>query len=131
MARSLEEQLTGAEPEAWIPEEGDSIFGEIEAVVTRDGDYGEFPVITILDNDENVWNVAGFGTVLQNKIAELEPQVGDSIGFKFLGEKSSKNGKSTYKDWRVVLSRAPKNVAVPAAVAASAPATGDEFSEDE
>lgn len=127
--RSLEERLTGAEPEPWIPEEaGDHIFGEVEAVVTRDGDYGEFPVITLLDADGNVWNVAGFGTVLQNKIAELGPHEGDQIGFKFLGEKTSKNGKSTYKDWKVVLSRSPQNAAP---VAVAAPATGDEFSDAE
>lgn len=111
MARSIEEQLSGADPEPWIPEEaGDSIFGEIESIVTRDGDYGEYPMVTLLTSDDDAFNVAIWGTVLQNKFGELSPAVGDKIGFKYLGEKATKSGSATYKDWRVVLDRRRRTV---------------------
>lgn len=112
MARSLEEQLNGADPEPWIPEEdGELIFGEIEAISVRDGDYGDYRVVTILTPDGEAFNVAGFGTVLARKFDALtDADVGREIGVKFVGEKLNKAGKS-YKDWRVVLS--PLAVTVP------------------
>lgn len=105
MPRTMEEKLNGADPEPWIPEdEGESIFGEIEEVGTREGDYGEYPVVTILTDSGEVWTVAGFGTVLKGKLEGLtESDIGRKIGVKFVGEKQSKGGKD-YKDWRVVLS---------------------------
>lgn len=125
MPRSLEEQLAGADPEPWIPEEdGESIFGELEAISTREGDYGEYTVVTILTEAGEVWNVAGFGTVLAGKFEGLtEADLGRKIGVKFVGEKESKGGKS-YKDWRVVLSaREP--------VAVSAVDGPDDFPDDD
>ena len=114
MARTLEEQLEGADPEPWMPEEdGESIFGEIEAISTREGDFGEYIVVTILTKDDEVWNVAGFGTVLKGKFEGLtDADIGRKLGIKFIGTKTAKNGKD-YKDWRVVLSA---RETVPAAV---------------
>lgn len=105
MPRTLEEKLNGADPEPWIAEEeGESIFGEIEEVGVRDGDYGEYPVVTVLTEAGEVFTVAGFGTVLNGKLEGLtDADIGRKIGVKFIGEKDSKGGKS-YKDWRVVLS---------------------------
>ena len=127
MARTLEERLTGEDAEPWIPEEaGEHIFGEVEEVGTREGDYGEYTVVTLLLEDGSVSSVAGFGTVLAGKLAELDPQPGDHLGVKFRGEKTGKNGKE-YKDWTVVIQRAQTATLTPAAEAA----TGDEFSDDE
>jgi hypothetical protein len=113
MPRTMEEKLNGADPEPWIAEEeGESIFGEIEEVGTRDGDYGEYPVITVLCENGDVFTVAGFGTVLKGKLEGLtDADIGRKIGVKFVGEKQSKAGKD-YKDWRVVLS-AREAVTVP------------------
>lgn len=127
MARTLEERLTGEDAEPWIPETpGEHIFGEVEEVGTREGDFGEYTVITLLTADGSVRSIAGFGTVLKGKLAELDPQPGDQIGVKFVGEKTGKNGKD-YKDWTVVIQRA--SVMTPASDAGLA--TGDEFQEDE
>lgn len=128
MARTLEERLTGEDAEPWIPEEaGEHIFGEVEEVSTREGDFGEYTVVTLLTADGSVVSVAGFGTVLAGKLAELDPQPGDSLGVKFRGEKTGKNGKD-YKDWTVVIQR--NSVLTPASDD-SGLATGDEFAEDE
>lgn len=123
MPRTMEEKLNGADPEPWIAEEeGDSIFGEIEEVGTRDGDYGEYPVVTVLTENGEVFTIAGFGTVLKGKLEGLtDDDIGRKIGVKLVGEKQSKAGKD-YKDWRVVLSA---RETVPAS------AVEDEFPDDE
>lgn len=127
MARTIEERLTGEDAEPWIPETpGEHIFGEVEEVSTREGDYGEYSVVTLLTADGSVRSIAGFGTVLKGKLAELDPQPGDSLGVKFVGEKTAKNQKE-YKDWTVVIQRAA--VLTPASDGGTA--TGDEFPEDE
>lgn len=125
MPRSIEEKLAGADPEPWIPEEdGESIFGELEEISTREGDFGEYTVVTLLTANGEVWNVAGFGTVLAGKFEGLsEADLGRKIGVKFVGTKTAKNGKD-YKDWRVVLSaREP--------VAVAAGDVVDEFPDDD
>jgi len=106
MARSLQEQLDAGEPEPWEPEAGDSVLGEIEAISTREGDWGPYTVVTLLDSNGDAWNVACWDTVCKNKVEELAPEVGDMIGFKFLGEKANKSGSATYKNWSVKLARA-------------------------
>lgn len=125
MGRSLQEQLEGEEPEAWEAEEGDSLLGEIEAITERTGDWGPYKVVTLLDADGKPWNVACWDTVCANKVEELDPAVGDMIGFKFLGEKTNKSGSATYKNWSVKLQR----TSAPAHAAAAA-GSGDSFPDD-
>lgn len=108
MPRTLEERLAGADPEPWIPEEGDSVFGEIEEISTREGDWGEYKVVTIVTEQGDVLNVACWDTVCGKKLEELDPSEGDMIGFKFLGEKLPKGGGKAYKNWRLVLARAER-----------------------
>lgn len=110
--RTLEERLEADEPEIWEAEEGDSIFGEVEEISTREGDYGPYQVVTLY-NADGAFNVACWDTVCANKLEELDPHVGDNLGFKYLGLKAPKKaGAKPYKNWRLVLSRA---TAAPAA----------------
>lgn len=128
MPRTLEERLTGADPEPWKPEEaGDYVFGEVESIDQREGDYGEYDVVTLLTDNGDVLSVAIWGTVLQKKFAAVKAEVGDNLGFKFLGERTPKKaGGKDYKDWNVFIQRAVK---------ADAPspeaATGGEFADDD
>lgn len=125
MARSLQEQMDGGEPEAWEPEAGDSIIGEVEAITTRTGDWGPYQVVTLLTEAGDAFNVACWDTVCRNKVEELEPAIGDMIAFKFLGEKSNKGGTATYKNWSVRIARAAVPVASVAAPATSFPEGDD------
>lgn len=111
-----------------MPEVGDVIYGEIEAITTRDGDYGEYEVVQLLDEDGGVHSVAIFGTVLKNKFDELSPAAGDRIGFKYLGEKPTKSGGATYKNWQVQIERA--SVPVGSASDVEAAVGGDAFPTD-
>lgn len=104
MARTLEQRMKAGDPAPWTPEKaGDSIIGEIEAVGQRTGDYGPYTIITVLDNEGEAFNVAGFGQVLARKFEELQPQVGEKIGVQYLGEVKNKKGTSTYKNWLVMI----------------------------
>lgn len=106
MGRSLQEQLDAGEPEPFDPEPGDSVVGEVEAISTRTGDWGPYKVITVLTEADETVNVMCWDTVCANKIEELAPSIGDSIGFRYLGEKANKSGSATYKNWSVKLARA-------------------------
>ncbi len=75
------------------------------------GDYGTSPVLSILDESgTKVWRLMCFGSVLANQVAKQRPEVGDSIGVKYLGEEDARNfpGKK-YKNYRVVVKKANGN----------------------
>lgn len=91
---------------AEYPDHPNPLVGEVVEVETGDGDYGPFPILTLLDDDGNEWRWSVFGGVAQGRIQKLNPQVGDTLGVKYLGEKPSKNhANRTYHDWRIVLER--------------------------
>lgn len=115
MARTLEERINGPEPEAWIPEEaGEYVIGELEEISERDGDYGPYRVLTLLTDNGDVLNVAGFGTVLKGKFDSIsQSDIGAKIAVKFLGEAPSKKpGGKPYKNWTVSVER-KQTVTVP------------------
>ena len=108
MARTLEERINGPEPEPWIPEEaGEYIIGELEEISEREGDYGSYRVITLLTENGDVLNVAGFGTVLKGKLESLTTaDIGCNVAVKFLGEVANKKpGGKAYKNWNVSVER--------------------------
>jgi propanediol utilization protein len=121
MSRTLEERLAGVDPEPWIPEEpGDTIIGEVEEISARDSQFGQpgdtDQFVTLLTEHGDVMSVAIFGTVLKKKFADLNPQEGDTLGFKFLGEQVPRSGGKPYKNWKLMIARkvvaAPEGAAV-------------------
>lgn len=115
--RTLEERISGPEAEPWKPEEGDLVIGELEEISEREGDYGPYRVITLFTDSGDVWNVAGFGTVLAGKFASLsDSDLGCRVAVKYIGEATGKSGKS-YKNWSVSIDRSVT------------PVTGGEFAE--
>lgn len=87
MSTLNEQDLRNAE--GWRPEEGDLLIGEVTEVTSGWSDHaGDFyPILTIKrrDNGESV-SVHCFHTVLKNKILTLRPQVGQTVGIKYLGK---------------------------------------------
>lgn len=114
---SLREKLE-RESVSWRPDLEDSdhpqvIEGEIFEIDTGISDYGEYHILSIEDEVAGVlWRWNAFGSVAEKAIAQKRPQVGDRIAIAYQGEKPSRNfpGKN-YADWRVLLERAPANVA--------------------
>src|SRR2546430_1517099 len=109
-----------SESEHWKAEEaGDRIVGEIVDIYERAGDWGPYSVVDLKTDDGEVFSVSMAGTILAQEFEARSPNIGDRLGIKYLGKKATKNGKSEYKNYRVVVERAPGSVAAPRAAAAA------------
>lgn len=107
---SLKDRLEG-NSEAWRPDDEtlghpNPLTGWVTEVTTGTGDFGEYPLLFVLDDDKNEWRVHGFGTVLKSRIAELKPEPGDEIGIRFLGLVKSKGFDTPYRNYKLVLEKA-------------------------
>lgn len=109
-ADDLLKRLDEPQATAWRAERPeDVIVGIVRAISSYDAGYGPYPIIT-LDVETATSNGAmlsepmlaihGLGTVLADRIRQLNPRVGGRIAVRFDGEKQSKGG-NTYKAWAV------------------------------
>jgi hypothetical protein len=92
--RSLEERLDSAAT-GWKPNPGDRLVGTVLDLDTRDGEYGEYPIVTIQTDLGDEIAIHGFHTVLRREFAKRQPQVGERIGVKYLGK--SDRGYESYR----------------------------------
>src|SRR5215510_9596984 len=89
--------------EFWKPKEGDGIEGVITQI-TRGNKYKSLHIH--LQDDPRI--VSAYpDSMLEKKILELQPQVGDYIAILFSGEAVSEAGR-TYKKYRVAVKPAEK-----------------------
>lgn len=102
-----------AESEAWrpadpkdFPDHPNPLIGTIVEIEELTGDYGDYQLLHVIDDNGREWRWSVFGGVAQKRVAQLKPAVGDHIGAKYLGEKPSRNypGK-TYRDWKVIVEK--------------------------
>ena len=110
--------------EAWIAEEGDSIVGTVTRVDSRDGGYGEYPIITIDATEGTVGGEAlevpctrsfhAMATVASGEMGwnrdagqweDRKVFVGGEIGAKFVEMRAGRN--NTYEMWRVICKPPP------------------------
>lgn len=99
-----EQDLDQAYAEGWRPEEGSVIVGTVTDLGRGWSDYKNdyYPIVTVMD-DKTQTEVAihCFQTVLERKMKELKPKVGEKIGVKFLGKHPTKNGKNEVANYTV------------------------------
>lgn len=95
MSNDIHEQLDGEFAEAWKPTKGAKIVGVVTDVTSRDGGYGEYPIVTIKTGDGDL-AVHCFHEVLRGELARIAPKVGDEIGIRYLGKHPEK-GYHQYK----------------------------------
>ena len=76
---------------AWKPQPGDKLVGVITELSSRDGTYGNYPIVTLRDDAGNEWAVHAFHEVAANELARVAPKVGDHIGIKYLGKHPERN----------------------------------------
>jgi hypothetical protein len=94
--------------EAWRPDPGDKLVGEIVELGARAGYDDElYPIVTIRQDNGVELAAHCFHTVLRNELAKLKPQVGQRIAVKYEGEVATANGRSRYHSYRVATDRAP------------------------
>jgi hypothetical protein len=105
--RSISEQLESF-AEAWRPEPGDALIGEVVDLDERDSEYGDvpYPIVTVLTDDGNEVAFHGFHTIARRELAKKQPQVGERIGIKYIGPASTtKAGMSPAQLYKIVVER--------------------------
>jgi hypothetical protein len=100
---SIAQQLD-ADPEFWEPTPGAKIIGVLTAIEEDVGQFGAFAVYA-LDTTDGPVAVRAQHKALKSQLDELRPQVGDSVGIKFKGNRESASGNE-YRDYKVVVERA-------------------------
>lgn len=94
------DEKTGEYADAWRPEQGDDVVGDVIRVDAHDGGHGEYSIVTLATEKGEV-AIHAFKTVLRSKFEEREPKPGDLIAVKYLGSRESSAGR-TYDDYTVV-----------------------------
>ena len=116
----LLDQLDEPMAESWIGEPDDKLVGTVTNLSSRDGGYGEYPIVTLDVESGTVGGkpievpvtlaLHGLGTVLQGELwAEGKPGawklgIGDTLAVKYLGKKQGRTNE--YDAWRVIIKRA-------------------------
>lgn len=82
-------------PEGWRPKDGDVIIGTVQEVTKGWSDYTDtyYPIVVIKPDDGDAVSVHAFHAVLRNRLTELRPVVGETLGIKYVGKQKSKDGK--------------------------------------
>lgn len=105
---SLEDRLESGLPSAWRPDQDDpdTLIGEVVEIEVGTSDYGRYPILIVRTADGEK-AVHGFHSVLQNELMKHQPQVGERVGIKYLGDVPTRPGSKfkSYKGYRVKVER--------------------------
>jgi hypothetical protein len=96
--RQAMEDDDGSPPEMWDPEPGESLIAELLRYEERSTKVGPCRVAVVreADGEGQLWSVWLSRSVLKNEFEKQSPRPGDMLGLKFFGEKTTRNGQSTY-----------------------------------
>ena len=94
-------------PQAWEPKDNEKIIGILVGKSENVGKYGSTAYRLRKAEDNEIVTVWG-SAVLDKKMVEQDAQMGDTIGIKFLGKKTGKDNKTTYKDYTVLVEKPGK-----------------------
>jgi hypothetical protein len=102
---SLSDRLDSDYAKAWRPNQGDSLIGEVQELSERDGSYGPYPIVTVMQENGEALAFHAFHTVAASQLAEQRPAIGDRIGIKYKGKATGSDGRGGYHNYRVVVDR--------------------------
>jgi hypothetical protein len=97
---SISDRLDKEYAPAWRPEPGDKLVGVVVEVGENDAGWGDYPVVTVMDDDGNEAAVHAFHTVLRNELTAAV--VGDRVGIIYKGKVTGNNG-TEYESYRVIV----------------------------
>ena len=86
-----------SEASGWRPEEGDEVEGVVLGVKMATSDFGTYPIVFVLGNDDEPVALHCFHTALQNEMTTQRPERGDDVYVKYLGPKSDYDSSKGYK----------------------------------
>lgn len=98
----------GSDAEAWMPNTaGQGVQGTVVAVGTTTSEYTSepIPVVTIETDGGDKVRVTGYQSVLRREIEECAPQRGDMFAVKYLGKKTTKDGKREFHAYKAATRR--------------------------
>jgi hypothetical protein len=99
---SISDRLDQGYAPAWKPERGDKIVGTVTAMSSRDGGYGEYPIVEIKPDDGEPVAVHCIHDVLKNELAGIKPTIGLRLGIKYVGKVKSETSRGEYHSYRVM-----------------------------
>jgi hypothetical protein len=102
---AFDKQVDREYAEAWRPEAGDKLVGEVVELGQREGAFGTYPIVTVRRDDGTEAALHAFHTVAANELAKAAPQVGERIAIKYVGQKETESGQA-YHAYRVATDRA-------------------------
>jgi hypothetical protein len=119
----------GSLPERWNPDDeaGTTLVGTLLRFETIVTEFGESQIAVIEDaDDDHVWGVALFRSVLKKRFEMLAPKPGDTVGIKYVGYVDPRNKDA--RGYHNYVVRVERSAVVPAAVttAADAPSADDD-----
>ncbi len=88
----------------WRPSDGDKVVGTVTDISRGWSDQTDsyYPIVTVYDENKNEKvAIHCFHAILQNKMKELKPAVGERIGVILIGERPTKDGKRTMKVYNI------------------------------
>lgn len=91
--------------DAWRPDPGDKLVGDVVELGQRDGAYGAYPIVTVRRDDGTELALHAFHTVAQTELARARPQIGERIAIKYVGKKTGADGRSSYHAYKVAVDR--------------------------
>lgn len=100
----------------WLPKSGDKLFGKVLEIDTANGDFGEYPLITVETPSGKLVGLHCFHQVLRNEVTKKinngRLAIGWDIAVMYKGEGEAKGGNAAPNMYRVA-TRPPAEV-VPA-----------------
>lgn len=107
--QDLLDGIDGSSAPAWRPEEeGEGVVGTVLQVSSVQSDFSDAqgnkpmcPVVTVRTRDGNQHRIVGYQAVLRRELDEKNPQVGQVLAVKYLGRKSTQDGKRSYANYGV------------------------------
>jgi hypothetical protein len=75
----------------WQPQPDVPLVFTIDAITSREGDYGEYKIYCGARDDGSRVAVHSFHSVLKNELADVE--IGDTVKITYFGKRTGKSGK--------------------------------------
>lgn len=95
----MSDNMNLEQAEGWRPEVGDVVIGEVVDLARQRSEYtGElYPIVTVKREDDSLIAIHCFHAILRNRMIELAPRIGETIGVKYISatEEIKEKGKKT------------------------------------
>jgi hypothetical protein len=89
--------------ESWQPEPGEKLAGTITGFDSRDGGYGEYPIVTVEQEGGERAAVHAYHAALKRQLGRANPAVGDPITITYAGKVAPASGGNAYHSYTLTV----------------------------